>query len=46
MQQQKYSEFLNLYKPIHDDFTRYCNSRAYGVLETEDFYTGYPAPTA
>lgn len=30
------SDFLRWYQPIHDSFTRYCSSRAYGLMETED----------
>ena len=29
-------EFLTLYEPIHERFTRYCGSHAYGLMETED----------
>src|SRR5215831_12527077 len=28
--------FLRLYEPIHDRFTRYCSSHAYGLMEPED----------
>jgi len=29
-------EFLQLYKPIHEQFIKYCSSFAYGIMETED----------
>ena len=29
-------EFLKWYQPIHDRFVRYCSSRAYGLMDTED----------
>lgn len=29
-------QFLEWYQPIHEPFTRYCSSRAYGLIETED----------
>jgi len=31
-----HSEFLKWYEPIHAGFTRYCSSKAYGIMETED----------
>lgn len=31
-----HQEFLTLYEPLHDRFTRYCSSNAYGLMETED----------
>ena len=31
-----HSEFLAQYESIHEPFVRYCSSRAYGVMETED----------
>lgn len=31
-----HQEFLTLYTPLHDRFTRYCSSNAYGLMETED----------
>ncbi|MEP7127846.1 MAG: RNA polymerase sigma factor [Chitinophagales bacterium] len=31
-----HQEFLTLYKPLHERFTRYCSSNAYGLMETED----------
>ena len=27
---------MALYEPLHEGFTRYCSSRSYGVMETED----------
>ena len=29
-------EFLKWYEPVHERFTRYCSSHAYGIMETED----------
>ncbi|MEL6638028.1 MAG: RNA polymerase sigma factor [Bacteroidota bacterium] len=31
-----HAEFLNWYEAIHPAFVRYCRSRAYGRMETED----------
>jgi len=31
-----HSEFLACYEAIHEPFVRYCSSRAYGLVETED----------
>lgn len=31
-----HQEFLQWYEPIHASFIRYCSSRAYGWMETED----------
>ncbi len=31
-----HTEFLKAYEPIHKAFVRYCSSRAYGLMETED----------
>ncbi len=31
-----HTQFLKWYEPIHEPFTRYCSSRAYGLMETED----------
>ena len=28
--------FLDWYQPVHKSFVRYCSSRAYGLMETED----------
>ncbi len=30
------SEFLKQYQPFHEPFTRYCSSRTFGWMETED----------
>ncbi len=30
------SAFLTWYEPIHDSFVRYCSSKAYGLMDTED----------
>ncbi len=29
-------KFLNWYEPHHDSFVRFCSSRAFGIMETED----------
>ncbi len=31
-----HQEFLDWYQPLHEQFIRYCSSRSYGVIETED----------
>ena len=31
-----HQEFLDTYQPLHGQFIRYCSSRAYGLIETED----------
>ncbi|MEM1321516.1 MAG: RNA polymerase sigma factor [Bacteroidota bacterium] len=31
-----HQEFLDWYQPLHEQFVRYCSSRSYGVIETED----------
>jgi len=36
MNEQQHREFLELYRPLHDAFVRFCSSHAYGVMETED----------
>lgn len=36
MATQTHQEFLDWYQPIHEAFTRYCSSRAYAWMETED----------
>jgi len=28
--------FLELYKPVHDSFARFCHAKAYGLVEPED----------
>ena len=36
MSESPHQEFLDLYKPIHGPFARYCGSHAYGIMETQD----------
>ena len=36
MTPETHQQFLALYKPLHERFTRYCGSNAYGLMETED----------
>ncbi|PKP21703.1 MAG: hypothetical protein CVU05_06150 [Bacteroidetes bacterium HGW-Bacteroidetes-21] len=36
MADKKQIEFMELYKPIHDSFVRFCAARSYGIIETED----------
>jgi RNA polymerase sigma-70 factor (ECF subfamily) len=36
MNPETHKEFLSRYQPIHVQFTRYCSSNAYGLMETED----------
>lgn len=36
MQTTVKNDFLKWYQPIHESFVRYCSSRAYGIVETED----------
>lgn len=36
MVETKQSEFLKLYKPVHDRFEKYCRARAYGGYPCED----------
>lgn len=36
MSENPHSEFLERYRPIHAQFTRYCGSHAYGIVETQD----------
>ena len=31
-----HQEFLNWYQKLHEPFVRYCTSRAFGIMETED----------
>lgn len=31
-----HSEFLTWYEAVHEPFVRYCSSRSYGIMETED----------
>lgn len=30
------SDFLKLYEPVHESFSRFCHAKSYGVLEAED----------
>jgi RNA polymerase sigma-70 factor (ECF subfamily) len=30
------SDFLRLYNPVHESFTRFCHAKSYGVIEPED----------
>ena len=36
MNNNPHSEFLKWYEPVHERFTRYCSSRAFALMETED----------
>ena len=36
MEMDSNEEFLKWYQPVHEPFVRYCSSRAYGVMGTED----------
>ncbi len=36
MNANAHQEFLQHYQPIHEAFVRYCSSRAYALIETED----------
>lgn len=36
MKNETHAAFLKLYEPLHERFVRYCSSRAFGLLETED----------
>ncbi|MEO6167872.1 MAG: RNA polymerase sigma factor [Chitinophagales bacterium] len=36
MTPETHQKFLTFYKPIHERFTRYCSSNAYGLMEAED----------
>lgn len=36
MTPETHQQFLTLYKPLHERFTRYCSSNAYGLMEAED----------
>ncbi len=31
-----HTEFLKWYQPIHESLVRYCSSKSYGLMETED----------
>jgi len=36
MPNEPHQDFLKWYKPLHEGFTRFCSSRAFGIMETED----------
>lgn len=36
MGENPHGEFLERYRPIHTQFTRYCGSHSYGIMETQD----------
>ena len=36
MKSETNQKFLNWYEPHHDSFVRFCSSRAFGIMETED----------
>lgn len=36
MHDQQHTAFLKWYEPIHERFVRYCSSRAFALMETED----------
>lgn len=36
MDNNPHSEFLKWYEPLHERFVRYCSSRAFALMETED----------
>ena len=36
MEQRQHQEFLKWYEPLHEGFTRFCSSRAFGIMDTED----------
>ena len=36
MKNKAHAAFLLKYEPLHERFVRYCRSRAFGLLETED----------
>ena len=36
MNNYPHQDFLEWYQPLHEGFTRFCSSRALGVMETED----------
>ncbi len=36
MTAENQQDFLLRYEPVHERFTRYCSSSAYGLMETED----------
>ena len=36
MKTNPHEAFLKWYEPVHEQFVRYCSSRAFGLMETED----------
>lgn len=36
MTAENQQDFLTRYQPLHERFTRYCSSNAYGLMETKD----------
>lgn len=36
MSENPHAEFLSLYKPIHEQFARFCGSHAYGIMDPKD----------
>jgi len=36
MENRPHQDFLKWYQPLHEGFTRFCSSRAFGIMETED----------
>ena len=36
MNNNPHTEFLKWYEPVHERFVRYCSSRAFALMETED----------
>ena len=36
MKKETQTAFLDSYEPLHERFVRYCSSRAFGLLESED----------
>lgn len=36
MDNNPHSEFIKWYEPLHERFVRYCSSRAFALMETED----------
>lgn len=36
MNNKPHQDFLKWYSPLHEGFTRFCSSHAWGIMETED----------
>lgn len=36
MGDQRYHEFMELYRPLHGAFVRFCSSHGYGIIDTDD----------